>query len=132
MVVLVVLLRKPKNPKKSRQMTILWSAKNDANIKCNGMKIGTKNPLKEDCSLVGGVTAWYFDGLKMHDSLLLNKVKINQDRLGVTTFSPKTTFQFNKGTFQISVGDKMKFEATLLMMQTSLHRLGKKSTNILD
>lgn len=104
----------PKNPKKPRQMTILWSAKNDANIKCNGMAIGTKNPLKGDCSLVGGVAAWYFDGLKMHDNLLLNKVKINQDRLGITTFSPKTTFQFNKGTFQISVGDKMKFEAALL------------------
>lgn len=103
----------PLDPKKSRQIGILWSAKNDANIKCNGMGMGTKDPLKEDGSLRGGVAAWYFDGLKMHDNLLLSKVKINQNSCNIFTTSPKTTFQFKNDVFYVNVEDKMKFEAKL-------------------
>ena len=105
--------KNPSNPQKPKQMAILWSIRNDANIKCNGIKIGTKNPIKENESLEGGVAAWYFDGLKMHDNFLLSKVKINKKQLGITTISPDTTFQFKKDVFQIIVKDKMKFEATL-------------------
>lgn len=102
------------NSKKPKQMAILWSAKNDANIKCNEVEVGSKNPLKEDGSLQGGIAAWYFNGLKMHDNFLLNSVKINQTLSGISTSSPDTAFQFKESTFQISIGDQMKFEATLM------------------
>jgi len=102
----------PTNPEKPRQVAILWSARNDI-VKCNGMKMGTKKLLKGDL-LDGGVAAWYFDGSKMYDNLLLSRVKINLGQSGITTSSPNTSFQFNNGIFRITVEDKMKFEATLL------------------
>jgi len=103
----------PTNPEKPRQVAILWSARNDI-VKCNGMKIDAKKMLMEDGSLDGGVAAWYFDGSKMHDNLLLRRVKINPKQFGITTSSPKTSFQFSDGAFHIAVEDKMEFEATLL------------------
>ena len=103
----------PTNPEKPRQVAILWSARNDI-VKCNGMRMETKKILREDGSLDGGVAAWYFDGSKMHDNLLLSRVKINRDKSGIITSSPNTSFQFNEGVFHITVEDKMKFEATLL------------------
>jgi len=106
--------KNPSNSQKPRQVAILWSARNDANIKCNGIELGTKNPLKEDGSLHGGIAAWYFDGKKMHDNFLLSRVKINQIPLGLYTPYPDTKFQFKEDFFKITIKDKMEFKATLI------------------
>lgn len=103
----------PANRAQPKQVAVLWSAKNDAGLKCNGTVIGTKHPFREEGSLNGGIAAWYFDGSKMHDQLLLNQVKINVDKSGLTTTSPDTAFQLSNRGFHITINDRMEFQAKL-------------------
>ncbi len=104
----------PMDPARPRQFAVLWSAKNDANLECNGVAMGTKDPFREDGSLDGGVAAWYFDGHRMNDNYLLDRTKLHLSRSGITTSSPDTEFRLDNGVFHVVVGDRMNFEATLL------------------
>jgi hypothetical protein len=104
----------PVDSSKPRQAAILWSTKNDGNLKCNDVLMGSKSPFKEDGSIEGGVAAWYFDGSLMQDQILLDKVTINLDESGITTTSPETAFQLSNGGFHIVMSDRMEFQATLL------------------
>ncbi len=102
----------PLNPEKPRQATIIWSAKNDV-LNCNEIELGKRNPLKDDGSLQGAVTAWYFDGQKMHENILLNNVEINQTPMNLFTSFPNTSFCFKNGLFEVTLNNAMKFEALL-------------------
>jgi hypothetical protein len=104
----------PANRAQPRQVAVLWSAKNDGDLECNGTLLGAKHPFREDGSLNGGIAAWYFDGSRMHDQLLLGQVRIDLGESGLTTTSPDTAFQFSNGGFHIVVGDRMEFQAALL------------------
>ena len=104
----------PGDPKKPRQVGILWSTKKDGKLKCNGKLMGSDNPYRADGSIEGGVAAWYFDGSEMHDQTILGKVTLDLDESGITTTSPKTAFRRTDGGFEVVVSEDMVFTATLL------------------
>ncbi len=107
-------LENPSNPEKPKQVAIIWSIKNDNNIKCNGKQMGVNKIFDSEYLLNGGVTAWYFDGSKMHKNFLLDKVKIKKDFNGIYTFQPKTRFFLNDETFNINIKNKMRFKSEFL------------------
>ena len=103
----------PSNPEKPRQVAILWSTKNDASITCNDKDTSITKLIKEDGSVFSVVAAWYFDGEKMHENFLLDKVSLTEKGLEMTTSSPDTSFEFKKGVFKIVMSENMKFEAKM-------------------
>lgn len=103
----------PANRAQPRQVAVLWSAKNDGDLTCNGTLLGAKQPFRADGSLNGGIAAWYFDGARMHDQLLLDRVRIDLGASGLTTSSPDTAFQVSNGGFRVVVSDRMAFQATV-------------------
>ena len=71
------------NTKKSgkcRQIMILWSVKNDADIVCNGMRIKSSKitPAGKNYALDGAAAAWYYDGKRMREGaqFVLEKSKM--------------------------------------------------------
>ena len=59
----------PENPKKPRQLMILWSTMNVKEIYCNDLLIRL-NLTSDRSNIDGAVCAWYFDGEKMHHNFL--------------------------------------------------------------
>lgn len=79
---------------KCRQIMILWSVKNDKDIKCNSLPItGAKNivPKGDGFILDGAAAAWYFDGEKMHDDFLLERSQMPLDPDGCSLAAPGKT-----------------------------------------
>lgn len=107
-------LENPTNRARPRQVAVLWSAKNDDGLMCNGKMMGTKHLYGADGTLNGGIAAWYYDGTRMHDQLLLDRVWIDLDDSGLSTAAPDTAFRFSDGGFRIVLGARMAFQATLL------------------
>jgi hypothetical protein len=102
----------PKNPDKPRQLMILWSAKNTAEIDCNGLMIKPRLPLKKE-SLDGAVAAWYYDGEKMNHNFLLERcnIEISKNMLYAGGQTP-TTFSVYEDVNEIKIGERFKFMAT--------------------
>jgi hypothetical protein len=101
----------PKNPKKPRQLMVLWSTKNEKEIQCNGLTIRMASP-GDRSRLDGAVAAWYFDGEKMHHNLLLEQCKISvSDRLLSSESAVPTSFSLNKNKSEIRIGNDFHFIA---------------------
>jgi hypothetical protein len=102
----------PKNPDKPRQLMILWSAKNDPEIDCNGLLIKPRLPLKKE-SLDGAVAAWYYDGEKMNHNFLLEKcnIEVSKNMLFAGGTTP-TSFSIFEDVNEIKIGERFKFMAT--------------------
>jgi hypothetical protein len=101
----------PKNPKKPRQLMILWSTKNVKQISCNNLKIRL-NPSQDRNKLDGAVAAWYFDGEKMHHNFLLEQCKINvTDNELFSTSNTPTSFSVHENEKKVRIGDNFRFVA---------------------
>ncbi len=103
----------PKNPKKPRQLMILWSTKNEKSIDCNG-KVMLLGPQDDRSNMDGAVAAWYFDGEKMHHNFLLEqcKLKITGNSLASQSLTP-TTFSMDGKKSVVTIGNGMKFTARM-------------------
>lgn len=101
----------PKVPERPRQLMILWSAKNTAEVDCNGLLIKPRLPLNKQ-SLDGVVASWYFDGEKMHHNFLLERcnIEISKNMLyaGGTT---QTSFSVYDEANEIKIGERFRFLA---------------------
>jgi hypothetical protein len=101
----------PMNPKKPRQLMILWSTKNVKEIDCNGLKIKLDLPI-DKLNMDGAVAAWYYDGWKMHHNFLLEQCHIRTNKRGLVTDSETPTLFTQDGdTYMVQIGDDMEFIA---------------------
>lgn len=79
---------------KCRQIMILWSVKNDPDIKCNHLPItGARNIVREkgQTLLDGAAAAWYFDGEQMHDNIVLERSVMPLDSDACALLAPGST-----------------------------------------
>ena len=70
-------IKDPDNPKRTKQLMILWSTKYTDNIKVMDMEWAVKQLPTWDGDVLkfnGMTCAWWFDGRKMHDPLVLKKM----------------------------------------------------------
>ena len=103
----------PKNPKRPKQLMILWSSKNEKEIECNGVKFRMKNPLRGN-KLNGAVASWYYDGEKMHENFMLEQCDLIFTKNSISSKSSKPSRFVMKGNCgEISVGDEFKFKVKM-------------------
>lgn len=97
----------PKNPKKPREVVIVWTTKNVEGVDEDGIGIVFKR--KDDN---GAVASWYFDGEKMRHNIVLEKCKIRlaRDRLSSESMTP-TSYSVGKEGCRIKIGDDFEFFA---------------------
>jgi hypothetical protein len=79
---------------KCRQVMILWSIKKDPKIKCNSLDIEFPVQLEKTGGkylLNGAAAAWYFDGERMHEEIVLEKTKMALDPEGRRLSAPGET-----------------------------------------
>lgn len=72
-------INNPKNPKKPRQLMILWSKKREKHILCNDVLLDMEADVKREGDRLGfkGATAsWFFDGRKMHEDFVVTPSNI--------------------------------------------------------
>lgn len=101
----------PKNPKKPRQLMILWSTKNEKTINCNNLEVKFSHT-GDRSRLDGIVAAWYFDGKKMHHNYLLEQCTLNISQNQITTESKTpTSFATTKNRSTIKIGNDFEFIA---------------------
>ena len=102
----------PKDANRPRQLMILWSAKNTAEIDCNGLLIKPRLPLRKE-SLDGAVAAWYYDGEKMCHNFLLERcnIEISGNMLYAGGNTP-TSFSVCDESNEIKIGERFKFLAS--------------------
>ncbi len=101
----------PKDPKKPRQLMILWSTKNNKKLSCNNQDIKFTNS-KDRSALDGVVAAWYYDGKKMHHNYLLEQCALNISKNRIATDShPATSFTITKNQSTIKIGDEFEITA---------------------
>jgi len=101
----------PKDPKKPRQLMILWSTKNDKKISCNNQDIKFTHS-KDRSTLDGVVAAWYYDGKKMHHNYLLDQCTLNISKNRIATYSPTpTSYTITKDQSTIKIGDEFEITA---------------------
>lgn len=110
----------PKDPKRPRQLMILWSTKNVKDIKCNSLDIrldpkGIRKKLPEGGEkLEGAVAAWYFDGEKMRHDYLLEQcdLLIGDHSLESKSKTP-TSFSIRGDVCRVRIGDELDFIARI-------------------
>ncbi|MFH0817255.1 MAG: hypothetical protein V1909_01340 [Candidatus Micrarchaeota archaeon] len=101
----------PKDPKKPRQLMILWSTKNVKEIQCNDLIIRLASQTDRS-KLDGAVAAWYFDGEKMHHNFLLEQciISISGKQLSSDSAVP-TSFLVDKNKSDVRIGNDFHFIA---------------------
>ncbi len=97
--------REPKeNPK---QLMVLWSAKNEEKIHCNGLDVELRHEFVQrqgkSLNVDGAVAAWYYDGKKMQENYLLDHAPILVEPGRIRTDDPKTEFKELKSGFRVSL-----------------------------
>lgn len=99
----------PHNPKKPRQLMILWSSKNVSKISCNDLQI-ILNHSEDRRNLDGAVAAWYFDGKKMHHNFVLEQcnLKLTKNSLVSASKTP-TSFTTNGSKTITKIGNDFEF-----------------------
>lgn len=101
----------PENPKKPRQLMILWSTKNEKTINCNNLEVKFSHT-GDRSRLDGIVAAWYFDGKKMHHNYLLEQCTLNVSQNQITSNSATpTSFATTKNRSTIKIGNDFEFIA---------------------
>jgi hypothetical protein len=101
----------PLNPKKPRQLMILWSTKNVKNIECNNLKI-RMNHNDDKKNLDGAVAAWYYDGSKMNHNFILEQCKLNlTDNELYSESKTPTSFSTDGNKNTIKIGNDFNFIA---------------------
>ncbi len=120
------------NPSKPKQLMVLWSTKNEREIKCNNLSLKLDNEIRvggKKSVFDGVVAAWYFDGKKMHEDFVLEQCNIELNKKPyslVSNSKNKTCFyekdcgfavQVNKGkkefAFNSSFGSEEATQPTL-------------------
>jgi len=103
----------PKDPKKPRQLMILWSTKNAKEIDCNNLRIKIDRS-RNRSNLDGAVAAWYYDGEKMHHNFLLEQcnLSLSEKRLSSDSEIP-TSFSVEGTKNKIKIGDDFEFIAEM-------------------
>lgn len=80
---------------KCRQLMILWSVKNDAQIDCNGLDIRVKKQISalegNRWALDGAAAAWYFDGKHMRENFVLERSGMGLDSRNRSLIAPGAT-----------------------------------------
>jgi hypothetical protein len=103
----------PKNPKKPRQLMVLWSSKNEKEIECNGVNLKMEDPLKGN-KLNGAVASWYFDGKRMHENFMLEQCDLTFTKDSIRSYSSNPTSFVLKGkSAKISMGKDFKFNVKI-------------------
>lgn len=107
----------PKTTEKPRQLMILWSTKNEQQIKCNDKNIKLdvdQSDLKKkrDKKIDGAVAAWYFDGKQMHHNYLLEScdLEISNNQLK-TDLENRTLYRIEDKKNIVEINDKFRFES---------------------
>jgi hypothetical protein len=128
----------PQNPKKPRQLMILWSSKNVKKISCNDLQIVLK--LTDDRrNLDGAVAAWYYDGKKTRHNFVLEQCNLKISKTSLISESKTPTSFTTNGTQNIvKIGDDIEFVTDQLydheFAKPSFHGknfVGKKGYSIL-
>ncbi len=101
----------PDDPKRPRQLMILWSTKNERSINCNGIDMKLSS-LSDRSRMDGAVAAWYYDGRKMHHNLLLDPcvLEVSESRLSTKSSTP-TAFDVSGRKSTVSIGDRFSLVA---------------------
>jgi hypothetical protein len=128
----------PYNPKKPRQLMILWSSKNVKKISCNDLQI-VLNHTDDRRNLDGAVAAWYYDGKKTHHNFVLEQCNLKITGNSLTSDSKiPTSFTTNGTQSIVKIGEDMEFVMDQLydheFATPSYHGknfIGKKGYNIL-
>ena len=98
----------PQNPKKPRQIMILWSTKNVKKTKINHLWAHFNHPKPK--THLDVVAAWYFDGEKMNHNYLLEQCDINVGDDGLASNSQKNTeFMAYDTHSDINIGEDIHF-----------------------
>ena len=120
----------PENPEKPKQLMILWSSKNEDNVKCNGLNFKLKDPLNKNI-LKGAVASWYFDGKKMHKNFILERCNIKFSNSSLSTDSCiQTLFKVNGKNCTIKMGNDVELFAEEKLKPTVDALALKKSSKI--
>jgi len=128
----------PRNPKKPRQLMILWSSKNVKKISCNDLQIVLTHT-DDRSNLDGAVAAWYYDGKKTHHNYVLEQCNLKITRTSLTSTSKTpTSFSTNGTQNTVKIGNDFEFVADQVydheFAKPSYHGknfVGKKGYNIL-
>ena len=76
----LVLIPDPKNPSRSKQLMVLWSSKDTSAIRVSGhwWTPGASRRIDDHGghTMSGMVCAWWYDGEKMHEPLLMKECKM--------------------------------------------------------
>lgn len=101
----------PKDPRKPRQLMILWSSKNVKRIRCNELELEFDTGRGRGC-LDGAVAAWYFDGERMRHDFLLEQcdLRFSDSELRAGS-SPPTSFSVDGTRNTVRIGDDFEFVA---------------------
>lgn len=101
----------PLNPKKPRQLMILWSTKNVKEIECNRLKIRL-NHNNDRKNLDGAVAVWYYDGKRMNHNFVLEQcnLKLSGKELSSDSKTP-TSFSIDNDRSTVKIGDDFNFVA---------------------
>jgi len=90
-----------------KQLMVLWSAKNEKKIHCNGLDAELRDDLVQrrgkTFDLDGVVAAWYYDGKKMRENYLLHRAPILVEPGRIHTDDPPTEFKELKNGFRVSL-----------------------------
>jgi len=98
-----------KDPKRPRQLMILWSTKNVKKINCNDLDIKLDLPIDRK-NMGGAVAAWYFDGEKMHHNFVLEQCTIKVSKESISTDSSvPTSFTMRDFVSRVRIGERFDF-----------------------
>jgi len=127
----------PANPDRPRQLMILWSTKNCKKVKIDDYSWKRKHGIENENNSMkfNGITAaWYFDGTKMHDPLLLDEHELhcqwdgNEGKLQASTGI--RLFEGNEKEYKVKIEHNgQKFDFKLLpwtKFQSEPHYSGRK------
>ncbi len=104
----------PHNPKRPRQLMILWSSKNVKKISCNDLQIILSHT-GDHRNLDGAVAAWYYDGKNMHHDFVLEQCNLNVTKTSLISESKTPTSFTTNGTQNITrIGTDFEFVADQL------------------
>jgi len=104
-----------KNPQNEpEQLMILWSTKNDKEIKCNDKVLKFDNTIKVQKNkriFDGAVAAWHFDGKKMHENFILEQCNLSLNKKPYSLISDskkKTSFYEKNNKFIVNINTNEK------------------------
>jgi len=102
------ILKNEKSKEKPKQIAIVWTTKNVDSATKNGKVLFSKGHK----GTKGAVAAWFFDGKKMHENIVLEKCDVIVSRNELhSTGNTKTSFCSENEKYVVRIGDDFKLIA---------------------